>query len=137
MGVGKVGPGGLTQEPGAGEKPAGPSEKKATSADQADGTGQGDGAVDPAALDALERERKFNVPARRLPTGLPNWFTLRDEDGDGQLTLSEFAPKPKASDLEEFRRYDLNDDGVITAEECVRAMKRLKAAGSGTGSKAK
>jgi hypothetical protein len=137
MGAGKVRPGGVPQEAGPGQKQARTDEKAAASPEESEAMGPGDNALDPAVLDALERDRKFHVPAGRLPAGLPNWFTLRDEDGDGQLTLSEFAPKAKASDIEEFRRYDLNGDGVITAEECVRAMKRLKASGGGAGSKAK
>jgi len=65
---------------------------------------------------------KFHVPASRIPPGLPQWFLDRDLDGDGQLTLEEFAPNPTPQLLEEFRRYDLNGDGVITANECLRAL---------------
>ncbi len=51
---------------------------------------------------------------------------LRDADGDGQLTQAEFAPKATPADLEEFGKYDLNGDGVITPKECVRALKTAK-----------
>ncbi len=67
------------------------------------------------------RDRKFHVPAAALPQGLPEWFIARDLDGDGQLTLAEFAPEGTPAQLAEFARYDLNGDGVITAEECLRA----------------
>lgn len=71
-------------------------------------------------------QTKFVVPAGRLPKGLPDWFLGRDADGDGQLSQAEFAPKPTQADLEEFARYDLNRDGVITPSEYLRAIKAPK-----------
>ena len=82
--------------------------------------------MDLAGFEESRRQAKFSVRRKRLPAGLPAWFLARDEDGDGQLTLSEFAPKPTPADLREFRRYDLNGDGLITAEECLRAIKSMK-----------
>jgi len=82
-----------------------------------------------AEAEAQRREGRFYVPAKRLPAGLPPWFLLRDADGDGQLTQAEFAPKASPSDLEEFAKYDLNGDGVITPKECMRALKAAKSAG--------
>jgi hypothetical protein len=86
-----------------------------------------DAEPDFAELEESRRQAKFYVPSKRLPAGLPAWFLARDEDGDGQLSLSEFAPKPTPADLREFERYDLNGDGLITAKECLRALKSMKA----------
>ncbi len=80
-----------------------------------------------AELEESRRQAKFYVPSKRLPAGLPAWFLARDEDGDGQLSLSEFAPKPTPADLRDFEQYDLNGDGLITAKECLRALKSMKA----------
>ncbi|MCR4412591.1 MAG: hypothetical protein NUV77_09230, partial [Thermoguttaceae bacterium] len=66
-------------------------------------------------------ETKFHVPAKRLPPGLPDWFRQRDADGDGQLSLSEYAPKATPSQIAEFSRLDVNGDGLLTAKEYVRA----------------
>jgi len=66
------------------------------------------------------RNTKFYLPRSQLPRGLPPWFVPRDADGDGQLNMAEYAPKPTAAQLAEFTRYDHNGDGVITAEECAR-----------------
>jgi hypothetical protein len=74
------------------------------------------------------RDATFYVRPSRLPPGLPEWFTRRDANGDGQLSLSEFAPNPTQSDLEEFARYDKNGDGVITAQECLDAIRPAKPA---------
>lgn len=68
------------------------------------------------------RQTKFYVSPKRLPAGLPEWFLQRDQDGDGQLTLAEFAPKPTPAQLVDFARMDLNRDGIVTARECQRAI---------------
>ncbi len=73
----------------------------------------GRGASDP-------RDATFSFSAQRLPAGLPDWFTSRDANRDGQLSLAEFAPKPTQADLREFARYDHNRDGLITAQEVLR-----------------
>jgi len=69
------------------------------------------------------RQARYFVPRTRLPQGLPAWFSLRDADGDAQLTMAEFAPKATQSELDDFARYDWNGDGVVTAQECVRGPK--------------
>ncbi|HUT95784.1 MAG TPA: hypothetical protein VMY37_40405 [Thermoguttaceae bacterium] len=66
------------------------------------------------------RNTKFVLPRSQLPRRLPPWFVPRDADGDGQLTMAEYAPKATAAQLAEFTRYDRNGDGVLTAEECAR-----------------
>ena len=85
---------------------------------------------DPSAPDASQSEprrhdSKFYVSRSRLPEGLPGWFLSRDADGDGQLTMAEYAPKATRTALAEFAHYDANGDGVITANECVRAARSV------------
>ena len=64
----------------------------------------------------------------RLPKGLPDWFYMKDLDGDGQITMAEFTTEWTPDKLARFERYDLNHDGVITAEECLEVEKTLPAA---------
>lgn len=77
----------------------------------------------PASGSDPRRSMKFYMPAARLPQGLPPWFLDRDADGDGQLTMAEFAPQATASQIGEFARYDLDADGLLTAQEYLRAVK--------------
>jgi Ca2+-binding EF-hand superfamily protein len=72
---------------------------------------------------ASRAARKYYVGPSSLPPGLPDWFSERDADGDGQLTLSEFAPDGSAAQRRLFARYDQNGDGVITPDEAVRVLK--------------
>ncbi|MAT16869.1 MAG: hypothetical protein CMJ46_16540 [Planctomyces sp.] len=73
----------------------------------------------------LERRRglKYSVKSSRLPDGLPPWFLTLDKDGDAQLTVSEFAPDASQLKVEEFRKLDLNRDGLMTPAEYQRASK--------------
>jgi len=62
---------------------------------------------------------RFRTATERLPKGLPDWFAEKDADGDGQVSMSEFSSKWSDSTVEEFRRHDRNDDGVITPKEAL------------------
>ncbi len=64
------------------------------------------------------RTYRFSKAADKLPTGLPSFFS-RDANHDGQVSLSEYSRSLNSSVLAEFRRYDLNDDGLITAKEAT------------------
>lgn len=77
--------------------------------------------------------RKYTVSRDSLPQGLPSWFLLRDADGDAQLTLAEYARDGSETSIKEFTRYDANDDGVVTPEECLRAPRAMGLAGSRSG----
>ena len=68
--------------------------------------------------------KKFTVSRSRLPKGLPSWFRTRDRDGDGQVTLAEYAPEASVATVREFACYDTNGDGVITPQECLCATKK-------------
>lgn len=63
------------------------------------------------------RTYRFTPPTERLPEGLPNWFRSRDTNGDGQVSMNEYSREWSRRTVDEFRRYDLNDDGVITPKE--------------------
>jgi len=66
------------------------------------------------------RSYRFTRAADRLPTGLPAWFQSRDANGDGQVSMSEYSRTWSSSSVADFRRYDLNDDGIITAKEAAK-----------------
>lgn len=71
-----------------------------------------------------ERSRvRFLTPLERLPKGLPDWFVQKDADGDGQISMAEFATEWTDTKAAEFEKYDLNHDGIITPEECLQAEK--------------
>jgi hypothetical protein len=63
---------------------------------------------------------RFLTPQERLPKGLPEWFREKDTNGDGQVDMAEYAGQWTPALVEEFTRYDLNRDGVITAAECLK-----------------
>jgi uncharacterized protein (DUF2141 family) len=69
------------------------------------------------------RNLKFFAP---LPAGTPAWFVERDADGDGQLTLAEFSPKLRSTDVAQFRAYDINGDGLLTAAELTRSAAKTR-----------
>jgi Ca2+-binding EF-hand superfamily protein len=58
----------------------------------------------------------------------PRWLEELDTDKDGQVGLYEWRRGGK--DLDDFRTYDPNDDGFITAEEALRVYAGKKANGS-------
>lgn len=92
----------------------------------------------PVAREQPLRDAKFYIPRSRLPAGLPPWFLERDANGDGQVSLSEFAPDASQTALQEFVRYDKNGDGFITPQECSDSQKPAKTpSGKAAGAKAK
>jgi Ca2+-binding EF-hand superfamily protein len=59
--------------------------------------------------------------AGKLPKELPKWFKELDTDRDGQVAFHEWRHAGK--DLEEFKEWDRNDDGFITAEEVLAKLR--------------
>lgn len=57
----------------------------------------------------------------RLPKGLPGWWASCDVNADGQIAMAEYSASWSSSVSEEFRQFDLNQDGFITAKECLKA----------------
>jgi len=68
----------------------------------------------------------YSTTYELLPEGVPAWFTERDKDNDGQLTLLEFANGQPLTEaiIDEFENFlDLNNDGIVTVAECYTAIK--------------
>jgi Ca2+-binding EF-hand superfamily protein len=107
----------------SGEEKAEPEPVSIDSAPQMPTPAAAEDASDRVVRRAPRANHKFHVSRASLPAGLPEWFTTRDADGDGQITMAEFAPSPSRSDIQEFNRYDRNRDGVITARELIGSAK--------------
>jgi EF hand len=67
--------------------------------------------------------------AGKLPPNLPKWFAELDKDGDGQVSMAEWRRAGK--DIEEFQKYDRNDDGLLTPQEVLRQEALAKAGATG------
>ncbi|MCA9260057.1 MAG: hypothetical protein KDA61_12685 [Planctomycetales bacterium] len=65
--------------------------------------------------------KTYHVPERFRPQGLPPWFVEADVDGDGQVSLAEFAPRGEAQRVAQFERLDANRDGLLTSSEALRS----------------
>lgn len=76
--------------------------------------------LSPEAILAAEQQipaaRRYHTPNEELE-GVPAWFRLRDFNGDGQISIIEFAPNLSSAALALFGRFDLNGDGVIVPSE--------------------
>lgn len=68
-------------------------------------------------LERFKGRRSYRQPPPSLPKDLPNWWEDRDGNEDGQVTMAEFATSQSGRQLDEFSKYDINGDGVITAKE--------------------
>jgi Ca2+-binding EF-hand superfamily protein len=66
------------------------------------------------------------TPTERLPKGLPDWFLRNDADADGQVSMVEYAAAWSEKTAAEFQKYDLNQDGIITADEVLTVDKDSK-----------
>jgi hypothetical protein len=74
-----------------------------------------------ATRQAKERpDATFHVPANIRPNNLPSWFSQRDRNGDGQLSLAEFAPTRSRESIKTFQKLDTDRDGLLTPQESVR-----------------
>ncbi|MEL6109763.1 MAG: EF-hand domain-containing protein [Planctomycetota bacterium] len=68
------------------------------------------------------RKSYRELSSRELPEGVPGFLADKDRNGDGQVSMAEFASKWDDATVKEFFKSDLNRDGVITADEALRAV---------------
>jgi Ca2+-binding EF-hand superfamily protein len=54
--------------------------------------------------------------------GLPDWFASDDADADGQVAMAEYSVTWSDSVMSDFSQFDLNQDGMITPQECLKAV---------------
>lgn len=66
-------------------------------------------------IDSATR-REYAAPPEALKN-VPVWFLARDVDGDGQLTLREFAPTLSTPAVAYFGKLDKNGDGLVVPDE--------------------
>ena len=60
--------------------------------------------------------REYAAPPEALKN-VPVWFLARDVNGDGQLTLREFAPTLSTPAVAYFGKLDKNGDGLVVPDE--------------------
>jgi Ca2+-binding EF-hand superfamily protein len=68
-----------------------------------------------------KKSYRFLTPHERLPNGLPGWFVDNDKNGDGQLSLKEYASRLTPAKVDKFMQLDLNKDGLLVAKEYLKA----------------
>lgn len=68
------------------------------------------------------------------PSGLPEWFIRDDINNDNQVSMNEFARKWDESTLEDFSKFDTNQDGYITPKEVLAGVRKGYQKGSSSGS---
>ena len=67
-----------------------------------------------------QRSKMYTIPLALRPASVPEWFTSRDTNGDGQVSLAEYSPAVEATEVAEFQQLDDNSDGLITSAELAR-----------------
>ena len=80
--------------------------------------------------------RVLSATERLASKGLPDEFFRKDTNGDGQISMSEFASEWTPEVAKKFAQYDLNGDGIITPDEWLQSEKNQKGADTaGSGKK--
>ena len=72
--------------------------------------------------DLFSGRRSYRSTSSREVEGVPGTFTDKDADGDGQVTMAEFADDWTDDVVASFFESDFNRDGVITAAEALRRV---------------
>ncbi|HIF34648.1 MAG TPA: hypothetical protein EYQ75_23920, partial [Planctomycetaceae bacterium] len=70
-----------------------------------------------------------------LEKELPDWFFEDDKNEDGQVKMHEYASRWDDATFDDFKQFDANRDGVITAAECIAALEDGARKGGGSSSR--
>jgi Ca2+-binding EF-hand superfamily protein len=73
--------------------------------------------------DLYNGRKSFAMTKRTLPEGLPGWFQTLDVNGDQQVSMAEYSTDWTSARVEEFQKFDMNADGMITPQECLAAIR--------------
>ncbi len=73
-------------------------------------------------ISGTDSSGRFLTPIERLPDNLPDWFIPQDANADGQVSMAEFSDHWTERKVAEFRRHDLNGDGIITPTEWLKSQ---------------
>ena len=86
----------------------------------------------PAAAANSKKSYRFRTAAERLAgyEGLPEWFARADANGDGQVKMAEYSTSWTDQVVADFAQFDLNQDGIVTPSECVKATEAGAVQGS-------
>ena len=100
--------------------------------------GEGDKSSGTAAASSKKSYRlRRNVEKLAELKELPSWFGSLDADANGQVEMSEFSSSWSDSVVADFSQFDLNNDGIVTPSECLKATEggavRGSASSSGSG----
>lgn len=68
------------------------------------------------------KAKSFKLNEDSNVSGLPSFFARSDKNLDGQVMMNEFSSSWTSETLKEFLKWDLNNDGVIVADECLAAL---------------
>jgi hypothetical protein len=76
----------------------------------------------PRAAAAKPVVQRFQTASELLPEGLPDWFRKQDANGDGQISMAEYAKNWTEAKAVEYGKWDLNGDGVIAPSEALKVL---------------
>ena len=71
----------------------------------------------------IPSSRPYHVLPEKL-RGVPAWFIMQDRNGDGQVSLREFAPTLSPAAVRLFKQLDKNGDGFIDPNEARNSRSR-------------
>jgi hypothetical protein len=69
---------------------------------------------------AAKKSYRVGSPVDRLPKGLPDYIRRNDADSDGPISMVEYAATWNDQIAAEFLKLDLNGDGMLTPDECLK-----------------
>jgi len=92
-----------------------------SSASEASGTAD---AANNQSLTAARLTAKQRLQQSDLGRKLPEWFFRSDQDEDGQVAMHEFSKEWSEQVVADFFKFDVNQDGFITAAECAAAIEQ-------------
>jgi Ca2+-binding EF-hand superfamily protein len=72
----------------------------------------------------FEGRQSYRIYGETAPEGMPRFYSDRDLNRDGQISMSEFTSEWTDSRIAEFYAWDQNRDGVITLPEVQSGVNR-------------